>query len=82
MTNITVKKNDARTSTKFIHNLTFGNFQKKFLETSSFNWLSKNPENIKNYELDPLCGAAVSDTTYNSISRALKQSFKMKNIKK
>lgn len=82
LTAISVRKKDARTSTKLIHNLTFGNFQKKFPEPSPFNWLSKNPENIKNYELDPLCGAPVSDQTYHSISKALRQSFKLKNIKK
>lgn len=64
LTSITTKKHDFRTSSKLVHNLTFGNFEKKFKEKSSFNWLSKNPDNIKNYELDPLCGAPVSDRTY------------------
>lgn len=82
LTSITTKKNDFRTSTKLVHSLTFGNFQKKFKENSTFNWLSKNPDNIKNYELDPLCGASVSDRTYKSIANALRKSFKNKNIQK
>lgn len=82
LTSITTKKNDYRTSTKLVHNLTFGNFEKKFKEKSTFNWLSKNPDNIKNYELDPLCGAPVSDKTYKSIATALRTSFKTKNIQK
>ena len=47
ITSLSIKKNDCITSSKFVHNITFGNFQKKFSEDSKFNWLSKNMENIK-----------------------------------
>lgn len=82
LTGVTTKKNDYRTSSKLVHSLTFGSFQKKFKEKSEFNWLSKNPKNIDKYEHDPLCGAPVSDKTYKSIASALRKSFKNENIGK
>ena len=82
ITSLSIKKNDCITSSKFVHNITFGSFQKKFSEDSEFNWLSKNMENIKNYEADQLCGASVSDSTYHSIAKSLRRTFKNKAIKK
>lgn len=82
LTSLTVKKNDFKTSSKLVYNLTFGGFQKKFKEKSKFNWLSKNETNILEYEKDPLCGSSVSDSTYKSISIALRKSYKLKNIQK
>ena len=82
ITSLSIKKNGCITSSKFVHNITFGNFQKKFSEDSEFNWLSKNMENIKNYEADQLCGASVSDSTYHSIAKSLRRTFKNKAIKK
>lgn len=82
LTSVTTKKDDYRTSSKLVHSLTFGGFQKKFKEKSEFNWLSKNPKNIEKYELDPLCGTPVSDKTYKSIANALRKSFKNENIEK
>lgn len=81
LTCFTTKKGDYRTSTKLIHNLTFGGFQKKFQESGEFNWLSKNQKNIEDYTIDPLCGASVSDRTYKSIANALRRSYKIKNMK-
>lgn len=81
LTSITVKKGDFKTSTKLVYGLTFGNFSKKFRERGKFNWLSANSKNVDAYELDPLCGAPVSDSVYKSISIALRGSFKTKNIK-
>lgn len=82
LTSLTIKKNNKSKASKLIYNLTFGSFQKKFPEASKFNWLSNNLDNVTQYENDPLCGAPVSDLTYNSIAKSLRRSFKKKNIKK
>lgn len=82
VTAASVKKNGKAKTTKLIHSLSFGSYQKKFKERSEFNWLSKSPENIKNYENDPLCGAPIPDYATYSISKALVKSIKNKNIKK
>lgn len=82
ITKKSTKKNDCITSSKLVHKITFGSFQKKFPESSEFNWLSKNVENIKKYESDELCGAIVSDSTYHSIAKSLRRTFKNKSIKK
>ena len=82
VTSISVNKNGKAASTKLIHSLSFGAYQKKFKEKNEFNWLSKNLNNIKNYENDPLCGAPMPDYATYSISNALTKSIKTKNIKK
>lgn len=76
------QKKDVSTSSRFVHQLTFGGFQKKFDEPGEFNWLSKNQENVIAYQVDPLCGASVADKTYHSIACYLVESYKLKNIKK
>lgn len=82
LTSLTIRKKNPKKSSKLVHNLTFGGFQKKFSEPSPFNWLSKNQENVQAYEKDPLCGAAVPDVTYKSIAKSLRKSYQFKNIKK
>jgi len=41
------QKKDTSSSSKLVHQLTFGGFQKKFDEPGEFNWLSKNQKNPK-----------------------------------
>ena len=76
------QKKDISNSSKFVHQLTFGGFQKKFNEPGEFNWLSKNQKNVVAYQADPLCGAPVADKTYHSIACYLINSYKLNNIKK
>lgn len=82
LTNKSFRKKDFKTSSKFIYNMTFGGFQKKFKEKSEYNWLTVNPKNVENYENDPLCGGIVPDINLNSMSKYLLESYKFKNILK
>lgn len=51
-----------------IDRLAFGNFRKKFPEKgSSFNWLSKNQENVRRYDLDPNTGFIFSNNAFYTL---------------
>lgn len=45
---------------KFVHNLAVGVYEKKL----GVGWLSKNEENVKAYEADPLCGFVFTVNAY------------------
>lgn len=54
---------------KWLDRMAFGNFSKQFPEASSFNWLSKNQENVKRYEEDPLTGFTFTNNGFYTLFR-------------
>lgn len=54
---------------KWLDQMAFGNFSKRFPETSSFNWLSKNQENVKRYEEDSLTGFTFTNNGFYTLFR-------------
>ena len=54
---------------KWLDKLAFGSFNKKFTETGSFNWLSKNQENVRRYENDPLTGFTFTNNGFYTLFR-------------
>ena len=41
---------------RFIDGLAFGSYNKKFEQNTTFDWLSRNPDNVDKYISDELCG--------------------------
>ncbi|MBP2098605.1 alpha/beta fold hydrolase [Enterococcus rivorum] len=60
------KKNGSKKN-PMVDKLAFGAFSKKFPEPSSFNWLSKNPENVANYEKDHLTGFTFTNNGFYTL---------------
>lgn len=54
---------------KWLDHLAFGSFSKQFPENGRFNWLSKNQENVKNYETDSLTGFTFTNNGFYTLFR-------------
>ncbi|MGX7244891.1 alpha/beta fold hydrolase [Enterococcus quebecensis] len=52
---------------KWLDQLAFGSFNKHFPELGGFNWLSKNQENVRNYENDPLMGFTFTNNGFYTL---------------
>lgn len=66
---------------KIIKNLAFGSYNKKFKPARTANdWLSKNPENVDNYEADKLCGFDFANGGYYVLFSIIKQACSKKTI--
>ncbi|WP_321386996.1 alpha/beta hydrolase [uncultured Enterococcus sp.] len=50
-----------------LDDLAFGSFSKKFPEPGRFNWLSKNQENVRNYEEDELTGFTFTNNGFHTL---------------
>lgn len=70
-----------RNKSKFIKNLAFGAYNKKFKPTRTQNdWLSENEQNVDNYEKDELCGFDFTDNGYCVLLSAIRGACKQKTI--
>lgn len=56
-------------SNKWLDKMAFGGFSKHFPEAGSFNWLSKNQENVRQYENDPLTGFTFTNNGFYTLFR-------------
>ncbi|WP_430598133.1 alpha/beta fold hydrolase [Enterococcus sp. AZ177] len=54
---------------KWLDHMAFGSFSKQFPEESRFNWLSRNQENVKEYENDPLTGFTFTNNGFYTLFR-------------
>lgn len=54
---------------KWLDHMAFGSFSKHFPEESRFNWLSRNQENVKEYENDPLTGFTFTNNGFYTLFR-------------
>ncbi|EOI00111.1 hypothetical protein UAW_00285 [Enterococcus haemoperoxidus ATCC BAA-382] len=54
---------------KWLDHMAFGSFSKQFPETGSFNWLSKNQDNVREYEEDPLTGFTFTNNGFYTLFR-------------
>lgn len=67
----------------FIEKLTMGGFNKAFKkERPELGWLSRNSQNIENYQNDEYCGARFPVNYYYSIGSTLLETKKNENIQK
>ncbi len=71
-----------RNRSRFIKNLAFGSYNKKFKPSRTANdWLSKNPENVDAYGADELCGFDFTNNGYFILFSIIKQACSKKVIK-
>ncbi|MGX6962202.1 alpha/beta fold hydrolase [Vagococcus xieshaowenii] len=56
-----------------LNQLAFGSFHKNFPESSTFNWLSKNQDNVHQYELDKLTGFTFTNNGFYTLFQLTKQ---------
>lgn len=70
-----------RNRSKLIKKLAFGSYNKKFKPARTSNdWLSKAPENVDNYETDPLCGFDFTNNGYYILFSVIKSACSKKTI--
>ena len=70
-----------RNKSKTIKKLAFGAYNKKFKPARTGNdWLSKNPQNVDDYEHDPLCGFDFTNNGYYVLFSVIKQACSAKVI--
>lgn len=70
-----------RNRSKLIKKLAFGSYNKKFKPARTSNdWLSKAPENVDNYEADPLCGFCFTNNGYYILFSVIKSACSKKTI--
>ena len=67
---------NPKKANKFLDKLTFGNFNKKYQEPNE--WLSKNPENVKIYNNDSLCGFTFTTNGFLNLYTLQKYAFETK----
>lgn len=75
MANIIGKLYGLNYKTKFLDNLAFGSYNKKFIKTepdNGFNWLSVNKENVEKYNADKYCGFLFSVSGFKGLFGILK----------
>ena len=71
-----------RNRSKFIKNLAFGSYNKKFKPARTENdWLSESADNVDNYEKDELCGFSFTNNGYKILFSIIKQACSKKTIK-
>lgn len=58
---------------KFLNNIAFGSYNKKFDGNTGFEWLSANEENVKKYVADPKCGFLFTAGGFKDLFTLLKK---------
>ena len=77
LVNILSKIKGDHYRSKFIDNMLFGSYDEKFLKESEKNtWLSKNRENVKNYNDDELCGFVFTLNGFKNLFYLMKNTYK------
>jgi len=56
-----------------LNKLAFGSFSKFFDSSSPFSWLSKNQQNVKTYEADPLMGFVFTNNGFHTLFSLMNQ---------
>lgn len=76
-----VKKNGFNSYSPFINSLGVEAFDKPFKDEGTLAWLTRNPENVRIYKEDPLCGDAYPVGYYMSLGKELCDAKKDENVK-
>lgn len=70
-----------RYKSKFINNLAFGSYNKRFEGRTEYDWLSKNQQNVDNYIADELCGIPFTCNAFYGLFSIIAEACKGKTIK-
>ncbi|MDA9472374.1 alpha/beta fold hydrolase [Enterococcus sp. 5H] len=62
-----LNKTAPNTTNEWLDQLTFGDYSKRFPENGRFNWLSKNQENVSNYEADHRMGFTFTNNGFYTL---------------
>lgn len=82
MVNLNALFKGWRNRSKLIKDLAFGPYNKKIKPARCENdWLSVNPENVDNYEADPLCGVKFTNNGYKILFSVIKRACSSKTVK-
>lgn len=70
-----------RHRSKFINNLAFGSYNKRFEGRTEYDWLSVNPDNVDAYIADPLCGVPFTCNAFFGLFSIVGAACRKKTIK-
>lgn len=66
---------------KLMNKLLFGNYNRRIKDNSTeFDWLTTNEEEVDKYVKDPLCGFICSSSFYYELIKGSKDNFKKENL--
>ena len=85
LAHLVVNKNNYDQEAGFLYKLAIGAYEKPFINESKSAWISRNKENVKKYDEDPLSGFNCTDGFYYEFLKGLSSLHnknKMKQINK
>ncbi len=78
-----VKINGPKGDGKMLNDVAFGTYNKKITcPVTPFDWLSRDPENVKKYMDDPLCGFVAKVSLYRDMMGGIRYISNQKNVDK
>lgn len=73
--------NGPRKKSKFLNDLSFGNYNKAFKPNrTEFDWLSRDEKEVDKYVEDPLCGFVCSTSLYYFLTKGMIEMHKKHNM--
>ncbi len=77
-----IKKQDRRTPSPLLNNLTFGSYNKAFKPNrTEFDWLSRDEQEVDKYINDPFCGGIFTAGFFHDLLDGIITINKMENIR-
>lgn len=70
-----------RHRSKFINNLAFGSYNKRFEGRTEYDWLSKNEQNVDDYIADEFCGVPFTCNGFYGLFSVISEACKAKTVK-
>ena len=78
-----ILKKGAKAPSKFLNKLVFGQYNKAFLPArTSFDWLSRDEQEVDKYLNDPYCGGIPSAGLFHDLFRGIKEMHKKEHMRR
>jgi alpha-beta hydrolase superfamily lysophospholipase len=80
---LAAKRYGRRAASRFINQLAFGGYNKAFAPNKTdFDWIAADPDTVKAYAMDPLCGQSVTIGLFQDMLGGIHFNQQMENLRK
>lgn len=80
---LAAKRYGRRAASRFINDLAFGGYNKAFSPNKTdFDWIAADPDTVKAYAMDPLCGQCVTIGLFQDMLGGIHFNQQMENLRK